>query len=154
LRRHLPARWKPAAAVAVTAAFFLPLLVFGGPAFAHTGAAASEYEYSGSSQYQYRMLICHHTHSKKHPYHQITISSRAWKAHARHGDTQGACPTAAGHESKKHHGSRNQHANTHGDSHANSHANKGSDDSSTSGDASTHGSSGGEHGGGHGHGKP
>jgi hypothetical protein len=40
-----------------------------------------------------RTVICHHTHSKKHPQVTITIAQSAWKAHQRHGDTLGACVT-------------------------------------------------------------
>ena len=127
--RHLPTRWKAAAAIAVTAAFFTPLLVLGGPAFARTGAAASEYEYAGSSQYQYRIVICHLTRSKKHPAHTITISSAAWPAHQRHGDHLGPCTGDEQPRPKANHGHHN--------------------------DASTHGNSGVHHGHGHGsHGKP
>lgn len=40
-----------------------------------------------------KIVICHHTHSKKHPQVTITVSQHAWKAHQRHGDTLGACTT-------------------------------------------------------------
>jgi hypothetical protein len=78
---------------AVTAAFFVPLMVFGAPALA--GSAASQYEYSGSSQYQYKVTLCHHTHSKKHPWVTIRVGAPAAKAHLRHhdGDYLGACTT-------------------------------------------------------------
>ena len=78
-------------AAAVSAAFFVPLMVFGAPALA--GSAASEY--SGSSEYQYtgKVLLCHHTHSKKHPWHQITVGAPAVTAHLKHGDYLGACTT-------------------------------------------------------------
>jgi hypothetical protein len=80
------------AGLAVTAALLVPLAVFGAPALARSTAAASEYEYSGgSSQYQYRVQICHHTGSRKHPSHTITVSSRSVPAHLRHGDTLGPC---------------------------------------------------------------
>jgi hypothetical protein len=79
------------AGLAVTAALLVPLAVFGAPALARSTAAASEYQYSGSSQYQYRVQICHRTGSKKHPSHTITVSSAAVKAHLRHGDTLGPC---------------------------------------------------------------
>ena len=79
-------------AVAVSAAFFVPLGVFGAPALARSASAASEYQYSGSSQYQYKVTICHRTHSKKHPFVQITVGSHAAKAHLRHGDALGTCP--------------------------------------------------------------
>jgi hypothetical protein len=76
-------------AAAVSAAFFVPLMVFGASALA--GSASSQY--SGSSQYQYKVTICHHTHSKKHPWHQITVGAPAVKAHLKHGDYLGACTT-------------------------------------------------------------
>src|SRR5262245_53343112 len=40
-----------------------------------------------------KVTICHHTHSKKNPAHEITVDVHAWKAHQKHGDTVGACPT-------------------------------------------------------------
>jgi hypothetical protein len=85
--------WKNRRALgiaAVTAALLVPLGVFGAPALARTAAAVSEYQYGGS-QYQYKITICHHTHSKKHPTQTIKVSVNAWKAHHRHGDTMGAC---------------------------------------------------------------
>jgi len=73
---------RVAGAVAVTGLLFVPLGVFGGSAFGHSGAA----------QYQYKVTICHHTGSTKHPYHLITISNRAVAAHLRHGDLTPPCP--------------------------------------------------------------
>ena len=86
--------YRPWLAAAVSAAFFIPLLVLGGPALAKSAASASQYEYGGSSQYQYRgkVAICHHTHSKKHPWVQISVGASAAKAHLRHHDTLGPCP--------------------------------------------------------------
>ena len=92
MKKLFDTHWKPGAAVAVTAALFLPLLVLGGPAFARVGSAASEY--ASSSQYQYRIVICHLTHSRKHPGHTIRVSVHAWKGHKRHGDHLGACTGA------------------------------------------------------------
>ena len=89
MNRIAPPRFL--AGLTVTAALFVPLAVFGGPALARSTSSASQYQYSGSSQYQYRVQICHRTHSKKHPWHTITVSSRAVKAHLKHGDTLGAC---------------------------------------------------------------
>lgn len=89
-----------AAGVAVTAAMLVPLAVFGAPALARSASAASQY-HSGSSQYQYRVTICHRTGSKKHPAHTITVSSAAVAAHLRHGDHLGAC---TGSEPPKGHG--------------------------------------------------
>jgi hypothetical protein len=77
------------AAGAVTAALLVPLGVFGAPALAGSAGAAG-------AQYQYKVLICHHTHSKKHPMHTISVSSAAVAKHMlKHGDTIGACPTTA-----------------------------------------------------------
>jgi len=67
------------AAAAVSAAFLVPLGVFGAPALARGSA-------SSSAQYQYKIAVCHKTHSAKHPWVLIHISSAAWKAHAKHGD--------------------------------------------------------------------
>lgn len=72
-------------AACVTAATLVPLVVFGGVGFAQGLPSASQYQYG-------KITICHHTHSAKHPTVTITISMSAWRAHQRHGDTQGACP--------------------------------------------------------------
>jgi hypothetical protein len=80
-------------AVAVTGLLLVPLGVFGGPALARTASAVGEYGHSGSSQYQYKVTVCHHTGSKHHPWHLITISNRAVAAHLRHHDVMPPCPT-------------------------------------------------------------
>src|SRR6266576_3738985 len=78
-----------AGAAAVTAALLVPLGVFGAPALAGSTGASS-------AQYQYKVTICHHTHSKKHPMHTISVSSAAVAKHMlKHGDTLGPCPTNA-----------------------------------------------------------
>ena len=82
-RRLTPLR--VAATAIVSAGLLVPLAVFGGTGFAQIGSPA---------QVQYKITICHHTHSKKHPTHTITISAKAWKAHQRHGDTLGPCAAA------------------------------------------------------------
>jgi hypothetical protein len=87
----------------VTAALFVPLTVFGGSALARSTAAASEYQYSGSSQY--RVQVCHLTGSKKHPFHTITVSPNAVAAHVRHGDHAGPCTGTETAKPKHHHGS-------------------------------------------------
>lgn len=132
MKGMLLGRWRAAAVIAVSAALFVPLLLVGAPAFAHTGAAASEYEYSSASQYQYRLAICHRTHSKKHPWIQITVSSRAWPAHRRHGDTLPPCPAGT-----RIAGKENAH-------HASTEAGKSGQEHGKSG--SEHGQSGSEHG--------
>jgi hypothetical protein len=78
------------AGLAVTAALLVPLAVLGGPALARGTAAAS-------SQYQYKVQVCHRTHSKKanHQWVLINISSAAVPAHLRHGDQLAPpCPPA------------------------------------------------------------
>jgi len=96
------------AASAVTVALLVPLAVFGGSALARSTSAASEYQYSSTTQYQSRVTICHLTGSKKHPGHTITISSAAVRAHLKHGDHLGAC---TGTETKKSHGNGNDNDN-------------------------------------------
>jgi hypothetical protein len=118
-------------AAAVSAAFFVPLMVFGAPALAKSAAS----EYSGSSEYQYtgKVLLCHHTHSKKHPWVQLRIGAPAAKAHLRHhdGDFLGTCPppTAPAAPASKHGKS--------GD-----HGKSGSNDQGDSGSNNGHGNSG------------
>jgi hypothetical protein len=100
-------RFRLALGAVVTAALLVPLAVYGAPAIAKSassashqykascgqyGSSSSEYQY-GSSCTQYRVQICHRTHSKKHPWHLITVSSKAVKAHLRHGDTLPPCST-------------------------------------------------------------
>ena len=80
-RRLTPLR--VAATAIVSVGLLVPLAVFGGTGLAQTGSPA---------QAQYKITICHHTHSNKHPTVTISISNKAWKAHQRHGDTMGACP--------------------------------------------------------------
>jgi hypothetical protein len=45
------------------------------------GKTPSENQYGGKT------TICHHTHSKKHPWVLITVSNNALPAHKAHGDT-------------------------------------------------------------------
>ncbi|HEU5363090.1 MAG TPA: hypothetical protein VFU56_07085 [Gaiellaceae bacterium] len=54
-----------------------------------------------------RVVICHLTHSKKHPSHTITVSQHALRAHLKHGDTLGACVQGAEAHGKKGHGKGN-----------------------------------------------
>jgi hypothetical protein len=86
------------AGAGVTAALLVPLSIFGGPAFAGSSAAGQ----SGSSQYQYKVTICHLTGSKKHPARTIRVSSAAVAAHLRHGDHVGACTGTETPKPKKH----------------------------------------------------
>jgi hypothetical protein len=50
-------------------------------------------------QYQYgqnKVVICHHTHSKKHPFVTLSVGASAAQAHLKHhhGDHLGACTAA------------------------------------------------------------
>ena len=88
---------RTAALALVTAAVIIPLGVFGAPALARTASAVSQYGHSASSQYQYKVAVCHRTHSKKagHQWHVINVAAAAVKAHLKHGDVLAPCPTTA-----------------------------------------------------------
>ena len=58
-----------------------------------------------------KVTMCHHTGSKKNPFHPITVDEHALAVHAGHGDTVGPCPPvtastapAARHGKPKHSG--------------------------------------------------
>jgi len=111
------------AASAVTVALLVPLAVFGGSALARSTSAASEYQYSSTTQYQSRVTICHLTGSKKHAGHTITISSAAVRAHLKHGDHLGAC---TGTETRTSHSNsngndQNENENENGQGHGHGH---------------------------------
>jgi hypothetical protein len=144
------------AAAAVSAAVLVPLGAFGAPALARSVAAASQYGHGGSSQYQYKVAICHRTHSRKHPFHVINVSSHAVKAHLRHGDTLAPCPAAAPpetgkHDKGKHHG-RGQDKDDDDNGNANTTTTTTTTSTTTSG-GDDHGHRGGDHGNGGDHGK-
>jgi hypothetical protein len=40
------------------------------------------------------VLVCHRTHSKKHPFVTIRVAPSAVRAHLRHGDMLGRCTVA------------------------------------------------------------
>lgn len=112
-------RFRIVLGAVVSAALLVPLAVYGAPAIAKSASSASHQYRSSCGQYgssdgqygssggeygssggqygssctQYRVTVCHRTHSKKHPWHLITVSSRAVKAHLRHGDTLPPCST-------------------------------------------------------------
>jgi hypothetical protein len=87
---------KKLAAAAVTAAFLVPLAVFGAPALASSQqASSSQYEYGTT-----KVVVCHHTGSAKHPWVKITISMQGWlHGHSKHHDFlvtgSAVCPPAA-----------------------------------------------------------
>ena len=50
---------------------------------------------AAAAQYAEKVTICHQTHSQKHPFVTITVSSNALPAHQGHGDTIGPCSAAS-----------------------------------------------------------
>src|SRR4051812_10550837 len=122
-------RFRLAVAAVVSAGLLVPLAAFGAGGSGQTSSAA-----------QYKVTICHHTHSKKHPTVTIRVSNKAWPAHQRHGDTMGACATpkkakhakhAKAHQQGKSHDQGKSHGNNgnkpsqsqaQSPSHANEHA--------------------------------
>ena len=127
-------RFRLALGAMVSVALLVPLAVYGAPAIAKSASSASHQYHSTCGQYgssgdeygssddqygsacnQYRVTICHRTHSKKHPWRLITVSSRALKAHLRHGDTLPPCSTQPAGKKKHGHG---HDGGQHGDSSA------------------------------------
>jgi hypothetical protein len=104
-------RFRFAAAGMMTGALLVPLAVFGG-----TGAAKS----SSAAEYQYKITICHHTHSTKNPSVTISVSLNAWPAHKKHGDTMGACPPKVPLTTTTHGASSNGKSNGNSGNHGNS----------------------------------
>jgi hypothetical protein len=112
-------RFRLALGAMVSVALLVPLAVYGAPAIAKSASSASHQYRSTCGQYgssggqygsackQYRVTICHRTHSKKHPWHLITVSSKALKAHLKHGDTLPPCSTQPAAKKKHGHGHDN-----------------------------------------------
>ena len=63
---------------------------------------------AAASQYPKKVTVCHRTHSKKHRWVKIRISTRALKAHLKHGDfvvdANHPCPPTAAAAKNKHSG--------------------------------------------------
>jgi len=124
-------RLRVVVAALVSVGLLVPLAALGAGTAGQTASAA-----------QYKITICHHTHSKKHPTVTIRVSNKAWPAHQRHGDTMGACATpkkakhakhAKAHQQGKSHDQGKSHGNNgnkpsqsqaQSPSHANEHANE------------------------------
>ena len=105
-------------AVVVSGLLLVPLGIFGGSALAHGGPSAA--------QYQYKVKMCHHTGSKWHPWHMISISSRGVFAHLRHHDVMPPCPIFV--PTRHHHGHGHDHGSSFFKSHGNSHHGDDDDD--------------------------
>jgi hypothetical protein len=98
---------KLVAGLATSAALLIPLAMFGGPALAG-GTSVS------AAQYQYRVVVCHLTGSKKHPFKTITVASSAVAATTKGGGHVGACTgsetrRAKGKSASTSHGKSGQH---------------------------------------------
>src|SRR5215218_1613146 len=81
-------RWSWSRTIAATGvgALALGALASVGAAVSPSGTPAAAKQYPPQ-----KGTLCHHTHSKKHPFVTITVSQRAFPAHLRHGDTIGPC---------------------------------------------------------------
>ena len=105
-------RLRVVVAALVSVGLLVPLAALGAGTSGQSASAA-----------QYKITICHHTHSKKHPTVTIRISNKAWPAHQRHGDTMGACakPKKAEHGKSHQQGKSHDHGKGHdqGKSHDN-----------------------------------
>ena len=122
-------------ALVVTGILLVPLGVFGGSAVARTVSAVGQYgHHSGASQYQYRVSVCHHTGSRKHPWHAITIGGGALTAHLGHGDQMAPCPTTV---PTFHHGNSSDE-NSHGQSSGQSQGHDDNDDDDDGGQGHGH----------------
>jgi hypothetical protein len=87
--RALMARRLPRVGVAGgVCALTFAALVSVGAAVSPSGTSAV------SAQYPEKVTICHRTHSKKNPFVTIRVSQNALKAHLKHFDAIGPCPTA------------------------------------------------------------
>jgi hypothetical protein len=150
-----PRRRSIALAALITGATLVPLVAFGGIGLAQGFPSASQYQYSPSAN-QYKIAVCHYTHSAKHPWVIIRISKSAWPAHQRHGDTMPP-PCGVKQSSAKTHGkgttTHGKSTETHGKStetHGQSTTTHGQSDSNASTGTTN---AGGDHGNGHGNGK-
>jgi hypothetical protein len=84
-------RWRARFAVVagIAAAFAVTAMAPFGAAVspASNNASAKQYEPK-------KVTLCHRTGSKKNPWRTIRVSQNAAKAHLKHGDGVGPCPTA------------------------------------------------------------
>jgi hypothetical protein len=85
--------------VLVTAGFAAAAIASGsslGDILTGTTATTGTTETTGTvpGVWQRKVVICHHTHSAKHPWVTITVGAPAVPAHLRHGDSLGVCTSA------------------------------------------------------------
>jgi hypothetical protein len=59
-----------------------------------TGAGLSSLQATTGTTTSHKVIICHRTKSKKHPFVQISVDVHAVPAHLKHGDTEGPCTKA------------------------------------------------------------
>lgn len=101
------------AATLVTAAALASAALAGFRALDLGPAAASQYPGK-------KVTVCHRTHSKKHPWVKIRISTHALRAHLRHGDfvvdANHPCPPPNALSAKKNHDKHHGKGNKHGQS--------------------------------------
>ena len=114
------------------------------------GLRALDLGAASAQEYPKKVTICHRTHSKKHPWVKIRVSSHALKAHLRHGDfvvdEAHPCPPT-GAAAKVKHGKHGKHKNKHHSRNSGKkHHGKGAAPTAAHG----HGSAGASHGHGHG----
>ena len=120
--------------VAVVTISIALAVALAGLSFAAGGSPTAAKNPARAQYGQPKVTICHHTHSKKHPSHTIRVGAPAVKAHLKHGDTLGPCPTVA------------PTTNSSGKSHGKSgDKGKSSHNSSSSTTTDTHGNSGDSH---------
>jgi len=132
-----------ASAIAITA-----LLLAGGFAAASiaSGRGLVSVSTTGTtSTTSHKVTLCHHTHSKKHPMHTISVDQHAVPAHLKHGDTLGACSStntsSTNKNKKKSTTSTSTNTSTHGNSgnHGNNGNNGNHGNSGTNGNNGNHG---------------
>ena len=101
------------AATLITAAALASAALAGFHALDLGPAAASQYPGK-------KVTVCHRTHSKKHPWVKIRISTHALRAHLRHGDfvvdADHPCPPPNALSAKKNHDKHHGKGNKHGQS--------------------------------------
>ncbi len=116
--KTLSRRPRLLAATVVTGALLVPAAVLGGAQAAVAvaqyayGSSGSQYGHGSASQYQYRVVVCHRTGSRRHPFHTVVVSAHALRALLHHGDHLGRCTGAEALRWKLH-----EHGRGHGKSH-------------------------------------